>query len=581
VNTNRKEVIFSMSKQAGIYYRVSTQKQAENDKASLPEQEADCLAVCKQQSFVVFDVYPDTSKYKATDEPDRGRMVEPGSERRDRPEYQRLCQDIREGKLDVVVVQCWDRLAAGSWAMAEIDHAIEVAPCEVKIVTAWSGDLPKFEGNLKMLFRQEENERRRQRVIMAGHYKLKSGKFFGGTPAYGYDYDKENDAWVLNPEEAPWVAKMFKWYAEEEMGPKEIRQKLLAGNAPQQRGTSINVPWLESTISQILKNRCYTGEQEVNWDGKTYTLKVPQIVSEEVFNQAQERMAENLTWHPNNTKLPYMLQGLLVCGDCGGRMYSKTVRYRYGRNGQRFKRDPPLRYYHCKNSRYPERCSNKRPIPANQLEESVWSNISKVCEKPEIYVQYVQKQVAKLKADKADRIAEAERLKRELSSMREERQRVVLLFQKGHISEAKLDREIADIDLRLSSAENAYEMARLQIPDDATIEVWERLITRILKGYYGMLHHLWQPTEENWDEVMESRRNIVQSLTSKIVIYPGDPVEYDLYASAFLKSSLTDPDLKEMCQQINMSMTRQWRETLRQAQDTVIGCASRSRGRAT
>src|SRR5262252_7637114 len=46
-------------------------------------------------------------------------------------------------------------------------------------------------------------------------------------------------------------------------------------------------------------------------------VPVPELVSAETFAMAQERLIENKRLSARRTKMPTLLQGLLVCGQCG------------------------------------------------------------------------------------------------------------------------------------------------------------------------------------------------------------------------------------------------------------------------
>ena len=82
-------------KVAGLYIRVSTEDQA-REGFSLPEQEKRLRAMCEYKNYEVYDVYEE-----------RGISAKTGNYR---PEFERLLQDVRDKKLNTIVVLKLDRL---------------------------------------------------------------------------------------------------------------------------------------------------------------------------------------------------------------------------------------------------------------------------------------------------------------------------------------------------------------------------------------------------------------------------------------------------------------------------------------
>jgi site-specific DNA recombinase len=55
-------------------------------------------------------------------------------------------------------------------------------------------------------------------------------------------------------------------------------------------------------------------------------VPVPALVSEDIFAMAQERLVENKRFSARRTKAPTLLQGLLVCGQCGYALYRTSTK---------------------------------------------------------------------------------------------------------------------------------------------------------------------------------------------------------------------------------------------------------------
>ena len=80
---------------AGLYIRVSTEDQA-REGFSLPEQEKRLRTMCEYKNYEVYDVYEE-----------RGISAKTGNYR---PEFERLLQDVRDKKVNTIVVLKLDRL---------------------------------------------------------------------------------------------------------------------------------------------------------------------------------------------------------------------------------------------------------------------------------------------------------------------------------------------------------------------------------------------------------------------------------------------------------------------------------------
>ena len=490
-------------KRAGVYIRVSREDQAKDEKASLPAQEKDTQRTCEAGGYTVFSDYKDVDKYRATRGKDKGKLVDPASWRKDRPAYQQMCQDIREGKLDVVVCQSWDRLAAGS-AIEPFFDAIEDSPCPVAFHSTWEGPIPEMMLGVLTYLRKDELKRKKERVMMAGRARLEKGKAYGGYNRYGYDYD--DDTWTLNEEEAKWVEAIFEWYVGG-VSVKEIRRRLITEKAPQ-KGKAKKRAWHEEVIRRVLHNEAYTGVAVVTWGGVPYEIPCPAIISKATFQKAQERLAKNEKWRDRNKKLPYLLGGLLKCGDCGNTWYCTGSRFRYDK-GKRSERKTPLRFYGCKMGvNYPDECSCGKSIKASLLEETVWKAITDFFNSGETAKEKIDKRIKELQETREERQQEADRLEAKFNELQQERQWLILQARKGVITQADFEAQIAMLDNEGAELTLAFQEASADIPDDLDElwwEAWEQVV-RDIKAFQ--------------DLDFEGKRKLLETLVDEIVIDP-------------------------------------------------------------
>ena len=103
---------------------------------------------------------------------------------------------------------------------------------------------------------------------------------------------------------------------------------------------------------------------------------MPALVSEEMFALAQEQLENNKKHSPRRTTEPTLLQGMLVCEQCGYALYRCSTRTS----------KHTLHYYRCLGSDGYRRlrgavCTN-RPIRQDYLDPFVWNEVIRLLEDP-------------------------------------------------------------------------------------------------------------------------------------------------------------------------------------------------------
>jgi len=133
----------------------------------------------------------------------------------DRPALQRLIDDIKEGKINCVVVYKVDRLSRSLLDFSQLlqffdEHQVTFVSVTQHFNTNTS--MGRLTLNILLSFAQFEreiiSERTRDKMAAA----KKKGRFIGGRPGLGYDIDPKTHKLVLNPAEAKVVRKIFELY---------------------------------------------------------------------------------------------------------------------------------------------------------------------------------------------------------------------------------------------------------------------------------------------------------------------------------------------------------------------------------
>ena len=111
----------------------------------------------------------------------------------------------------------------------------------------------------------------------------------------------------------------------------------------------------------------------------TFVGSIPALVTEDIFDQVQHKLASNMKQAARNNKShPYLLRALVSCGACQSACISRTT------NGGRS-------YYACRclaqplYSGHDKRCRS-RYIPADQLDTIVWHDLVEIISEPEAIV---------------------------------------------------------------------------------------------------------------------------------------------------------------------------------------------------
>ena len=239
----------------------------------------------------------------------------------DRPNFQRMLEDIERKKVNCVITKDLSRLSRNNF---EANYYIEIFFLEREIryiaildnvdtyLKNSNNDMIQFKTLINDWYSKDIS-----RKVKSGVWARKEkGLYVAAKAPYGYVKD-ENDRnrLVVNEEEARIVKKIFQMYNKgKTMG--EIARKLQDDKiyAPSYNGFEKNkngkYGWTYSTISKILKNKVYLGHTEygkvMNLSYKSKKVKqVPRsewkiahnthkaIIEQDVFDTAQKRIALN------------------------------------------------------------------------------------------------------------------------------------------------------------------------------------------------------------------------------------------------------------------------------------------------
>jgi DNA invertase Pin-like site-specific DNA recombinase len=191
-----------------------------------------------------------------------------------------------------------------------------------------------------------------ERMMRGKMHRLRMGQLPSqGHIVYGYTYIKKTDtaprALVVNKEQSAVVRSIFEMYASGEFSTAAISRVLEERGVPTYSGGRL---WDHTRIVRILKNHGYTGTRyfnritvvrDVSADGtrsatkrpklvyrdrdEWIAVKVPAIVSRELFDQVQERLQVAAARY-RALPIQSFLSGFVRCAICG-RLYGSGYPY--------------------------------------------------------------------------------------------------------------------------------------------------------------------------------------------------------------------------------------------------------------
>jgi site-specific DNA recombinase len=310
-----------------IYTRKSTEHNLDLAFNSLDAQREACEAYVKSQAHEGWRVL--TEPY------DDGGLSGASLER---PALQLLLAEVRQGKVDVIVVYKVDRLTrslADFAKLVEIFDANGVSFVSVTQSFNTTTSMGRLTLNVLLSFAQFEREVIGERVRDKIAASKRKGLWVGGPVPLGYKSVAKKIS--VFEEDAETVRTIFRRYLAlgsiglliDDLHRRGVTPKVRFGKG----GVSIRQPrFTAGPLAYILKNRFYIGD--VVYRGEAFPGEQPPIVDQALFEAAQARLKGGaITRRVRRSKSQAFLMGLLF-DDRGNRMSpshanKKGVRYRY------------------------------------------------------------------------------------------------------------------------------------------------------------------------------------------------------------------------------------------------------------
>jgi len=344
-----------------IYVRVSTDDQAQEG-FSIRAQIEKLKTYAQIKGWDIYDIY--------SDEGISGKNIV------DRPEMNRLIDDVNDGKVNNVLVFKIDRLTRSTKNLIELVELFEENNCAFNSLTeSVDTDTPSGRMFLKIIgiFAEFERENLSTRLKLGFERKVKEGfTLANNIISYGYIKDVGQKIQTIHPDEAKIVKDIFAMYVEQNTSMNKIARTLNERKIPTKRNARM---WDAGTIRTLLANPTYIGKVRYSTMDKDKYFEVDgqhePILTDEVFALAQEK-TKNIPQY-SRTKRPKeenYFCGVLVCASCGGKFTTHNQTYKRKKDGATVNNSS----YRCNNRQYsnPE-ISCQAPIVTHVRMEKAFS----------------------------------------------------------------------------------------------------------------------------------------------------------------------------------------------------------------
>ena len=332
---------------AVIYARYSTDSQREE---SIEGQIRECTAYAEKNGFTVVKHYIDRAISAKTD---------------NRPQFQQMIKDSERGIFDVIIVWKLDRFARNRYDSAR--YKTQLKRNGVKLVSATEVISAGPEGiileSVLEGYAEYYSADLSEKVVRGMTENALKGIYNGGTIPFGYMID-ETRHYQPDPLLAPYVEQTFQKYADGATMT-DLRDWLKAHNIKNSMGGEISY----NTIQRMLSNRRYIGELRLR--DVVQPNAIPALVSEELFNRVQEKLAKNKKAPARHkAEESYLLTTKLYCGKCGALMFGESGVSHTGRM---------YTYYKCAAAKKKKTC-DKKAVRKQWLEDLVVTETMKLVE---------------------------------------------------------------------------------------------------------------------------------------------------------------------------------------------------------
>ncbi|MCB8951281.1 MAG: recombinase family protein [Ardenticatenales bacterium] len=453
-----------------------------------------------------------------------------------RPGLDKLRDAIRWGEVEQVFITDPDRLARKYVHQMILLEEFARFGCQVEFLDRPMSQDPHDQLLLQIRGAVAEYERtlitdRMRRGRLA---KYQAGTLLPWTrPPYGYrlnpDCPRDPAGVWVEEGEAAIVREIFALYTQENYSLQGVASYLQKQGVPTPSGKKI---WSLCTLRAILRQPAYLGQvyarryryrparvrrsathpigrphqslAELPPEEWVLVGSIPALVSQEQFDLAEAKLAQNQSFAKRNNKShAYLLRALVSCGQCQSSCLARKLK-----GGQT--------YYVCTaksnpiHSRKAEKCPS-RFSPAQQLDDLVWQDLCEVITHPESIVHALERAHGGHWLPQ-ELQARRENLRRGRVQVEQQLERLTEAYLNGIIPLAEYQRRRGDLQQRVDAFDRQENQLSAQV--NRQLEVGG-LVNHVEDFCQRIQTSLAQAT-------FEQRRQLVELLVDRIIVNDGD-----------------------------------------------------------
>jgi site-specific DNA recombinase len=440
-----------------------------------------------------------------------------------------------EGRIESVLVYSPDRLSRKYAYQVLLVEEFARQGVEIVFIRSPKAETPEeqlllqFQGMIAEYERAQIAERSRR----GKRHRAKAGSVnvLSGAP-YGYRYIRKSETcgayYQVLEQEAEVVRTVFDLYTREGLSINAIARWLNEQKVPTRTGAS---RWCRSTVWAMLRNPAYMGRacfgkteraerckmtrplrQRGGYSPRNSAnrerprkewieIPVPPLISEEVFALAQEQLEKNKRHAPRRTIEPTLLQGMLVCKQCGYAIYRSSTRTSKRK----------LYYYRCLGSddyRYQNgRICDNRPIRQDHLDKVVWREIIRLLEDPALIQAEIERRLATIRESSPTKRREAV-LRKEDTHVQKQIERLLDAYQESLLSLDELRQRLPALHKRAKTIQSELRSLAAATADQQTF----LRITDNIEEFFSRLR-------ENADALnVTDRQKILRLLVKEVLV---------------------------------------------------------------
>jgi site-specific DNA recombinase len=457
-----------------------------------------------------------------------------------RPALERLRDQAAACSFDRLYVHSPDRLARAYAYQVLLVEELQRHGIEIVFLNRDIGQSP--EDNLLLQMQGMMAEYERAKIMERSRRGKRHGAQAGflsvlSAAPYGYrylgKYERGGQArYEIDEAQAEVVRQIFAWVGLERCSIGEVSRRLHQRGIPSPRGKA---HWDRTTVWGLLKNTTYIGKAQF---GKTrvgpmrprlraqrgrtlqprqahstydtpaeerVTIAVPAIVDEALFAAVAEQLTENRRRQRQQKRgAKYLLQGLLVCGQCGYAYYGKPLS-RTARKG----RPREYAYYRCVGTdayRFGGKCvCRNKQCRTDLLDRAVWEDVCALLAEPQrVRAEYERR----LRGQRKKSGRPTEQLAKMIGKLRSGMARLIDAYQEGHLEKTDFESRIVGLKERLQKLETEEEAAGKA--------EWERSNLQVMIEHVEMFAERVQAGLEDAD--WQTRREIMRALIKHVEV---------------------------------------------------------------